>query len=77
MKHDGIALEYSYGPYLQEDAYCHHANATKGARITGYVNITEGDEDALRVAIATKGPISVGRISVQIDCDLFLFVSSH
>jgi hypothetical protein len=59
MKHGGIALEYAYGPYLQEDGFCHHHNATKGAQIVGYVNITEGDEEALRVAIATKGPISV------------------
>ncbi len=61
MKHGGIALEYAYGPYLQEDGFCHHANATKGAQMLGYVNITEGDVEGLRVAIATKGPISVGK----------------
>ncbi|CAF2736770.1 unnamed protein product [Rotaria sp. Silwood2] len=59
MKHDGIALEDTYGQYLQEDSFCHHDNVTKGARILGYVNITEGDEEGLRIAIATKGPISV------------------
>ena len=29
------------------------------AQLTGYVNITSGDQDALTAAIATKGPISV------------------
>jgi len=59
MKHGGIALETAYGPYLQEDGFCHHDKTPKGANILGYVNITEGDVEALRVAIANKGPISV------------------
>jgi len=54
MKHGGIALEDAYGPYLQEDSFCHHDNITKGAKILGYVNITEGDEEALRIAIAKR-----------------------
>ena len=29
MKHGGIALEDAYGPYLQEDSFCHHDNTTK------------------------------------------------
>lgn len=62
MKHDGIALEDAYGPYLQEDSFCHHDAATKGARLLGYVNVTEGDVEALRIAIVKKGPISVGKI---------------
>ncbi len=60
MKHDGIALEDSYGPYLQEDSFCHHDTATKGARILGFVNVTESNVDALKIAIAKKGPVSVG-----------------
>ena len=63
MKHGGIALEDDYGQYLQEDSFCHHDNVTKGAKIIGYVNITEGDEEALRLAIAMKGPVSVGKQS--------------
>jgi hypothetical protein len=59
MKHGGIALEDAYGSYLQEDSFCHYDNTTIGAKILGYVNITQGDEEALRIAIATKGPISV------------------
>jgi hypothetical protein len=64
MKHNGIALEDAYGPYLQEDSFCHHDNATKGAQILGYVNITQGDEEGLRIAIANKGPVSVGMNSI-------------
>jgi hypothetical protein len=60
MKHDGIALEDSYGPYLQEDSFCHHDTVTKGARILGFVNVTESNVDALKIAIAKKGPVSVG-----------------
>ena len=67
MKHGGIASDESYGPYLQEDSFCHHDSVTKGARILGYVNVTEGDEEALRIAIANKGPVSVGKtISFEI-----------
>jgi hypothetical protein len=62
MKHDGIALEDTYGPYLQEDSFCHHDTATKGARILGYVNVTEGDVEGLKIALVKKGPISVGMI---------------
>jgi hypothetical protein len=59
MKHDGIALEDAYGPYLQEDSFCHHDTATKGAKLLGYVNVTQSDVEALRIAIAKKGPVSV------------------
>ena len=59
MKHDGIALEDAYGPYLQEDSFCHHDIATKGAKLLGYVNVTSGNVDALKLAIAKKGPVSV------------------
>jgi len=60
MKHDGIALEDSYGPYLQEDSFCHHDIVTKGAKILGYVNVTESNEEALKIALVNKGPVSVG-----------------
>ena len=60
MKHNGIALEDAYGPYLQVDSFCHHDIVMKGAQILGYVNVTESDEQALKVALAKKGPISVG-----------------
>lgn len=60
MKHGGLPLEDSYGPYLQEDSFCHHDSVMKGAQILGFVNVTEGSEEALKIAIAKKGPVSVG-----------------
>ena len=59
MKHGGIPTEESYGPYLGADGYCHIENATMVAAIKGYVNVTSGDIDALKVALFKHGPISV------------------
>lgn len=65
MKHGGIALEDAYGPYLQEDSFCHHDIATKGAQLLGYVNVTSGDVEALKIAIVKKGPVSVGMLDLS------------
>lgn len=59
MKHGGIPSDESYGPYLGADGYCHIDNSSLVASIKGYVNVTSGDIDALRVAIFKHGPISV------------------
>jgi len=59
IKHGGIPTEESYGPYLGADGYCHLENATLTAPIKGYVNVTSGDIEALKVAIFRHGPISV------------------
>lgn len=59
LKHGGIPTEDEYGPYLGQDGYCHVNNVTLTAKITGYVNVTSGDENALRLAIVKHGPISV------------------
>lgn len=59
IKHGGIATEESYGPYLQADAYCHFNNATVGAQLYGYVNVTPYDATALKTALVNQGPISV------------------
>lgn len=59
MKHGGIPSDETYGPYLGADGYCHIDNATLVAPIKGYVNVTSGDVDALKVAIFKYGPISV------------------
>jgi len=60
MKHGGIATEESYGQYLQADGYCHFENATIGATLCGYVNVTEYDANALKIALLNQGPISIG-----------------
>lgn len=59
MKHGGLPSEDEYGPYMGQDGYC-HLNSTKlVAKITGYVNVTSGDPEALKYAVAKHGPISV------------------
>jgi len=59
MKHGGIPTEESYGPYLGQDGYCHFNQSDIGLKIKGWVNVTSGDVDALKVAIASHGPVSV------------------
>ena len=60
MKHGGITTEMSYGQYLGIDGFCHPEQAVIGATVTGYVNVTSGNETALKIAIAQYGPIAVG-----------------
>ena len=60
IKHGGIATEESYGQYLQADGYCHTQNATIGAQLYGYVNVTVDDPVALKTALVNEGPISIG-----------------
>ncbi len=43
---------------MQADGYCHFANATIGAKLTGYVNVTN-DNIALKTALVNEGPISI------------------
>ncbi|XP_018569133.1 digestive cysteine proteinase 1 [Anoplophora glabripennis] len=59
LKHGGIPTEEDYGPYLGQDGYCHAEKVSKVAKITGWVNVTANDENALRLAIVKHGPISV------------------
>lgn len=44
---------------LFQDGYCHIDNVTMSAPIKGYVNVTSGDGNALKVAVIKHGPISV------------------
>lgn len=59
MKEGGIPLEDEYGGYLGQDSFCHVKDVKLVAPITGYVNVTTNDLDALKLAIVKKGPISV------------------
>ncbi|GFS28309.1 cathepsin L [Nephila pilipes] len=54
----GIDTEASY-PYTAQDGTCHFKKSDIGATVTGYVDIPTGDEEALKQAVATIGPISV------------------
>lgn len=53
-----ITVKFLYIVLLQ-DSYCLAANASKVAKVKNYVNVTAFDREALRVALATHGPISV------------------
>lgn len=54
----GIDTEASY-PYKGEDMKCHFNKKTVGATDRGYVDLPEGDEEKLKIAVATQGPVSV------------------
>ena len=54
----GLDTEESY-PYKGRDDKCHFNKDTVGATLSGYVDVKTGDENALREAVATMGPISV------------------
>jgi cathepsin L len=54
----GIDTENSY-PYKARDQNCHFKRSAVGAEDTGYTDIPSGDEEALKQAVATVGPISV------------------
>ncbi|KAM6973095.1 cathepsin L.1 [Aplochiton taeniatus] len=54
----GLDTEDSY-PYEAEDGTCRFKPNSIGATCSGCVDITSGDEAALKEAVATVGPISV------------------
>ena len=54
----GIDTENSY-PYHAEDERCHFNPNKVGATDKGFVDIEEGNENALKKAVATVGPVSV------------------
>jgi C1A family cysteine protease len=58
MKH-GLASEEDYGQYLAVDGYCNFKSIPPTAYMKGFVNVTSGDADALKAAIAKYGPVSV------------------
>jgi len=54
----GIDTEESY-PYEGVDNQCRFNKSTVGGEDVGYVDIPEKNEHALKVAVATQGPVSV------------------
>jgi len=54
----GIDTEQSY-PYEAEEDQCRFKKDDIGAEDKGFTDIPEGDEEALKQAVATVGPISV------------------
>ena len=57
-KEGGIDTEDSY-PYHAEQGVCHFDRSHIGATDVGYTKIKACDENALKIAVATVGPISV------------------
>jgi len=55
----GIDTEDSY-PYKAEDDPCTFNKKNVGATVKNFTDVTSGDENALKTAVATIGPISVG-----------------
>lgn len=54
----GIDTENTY-PYEAENDTCRYNPRNSGASDVGFVNIPENDEEKLKAAVATVGPISV------------------
>merc|ERR1712158_87043 len=54
----GIDTEESY-PYEGMDDTCRYHREDRGATDIGFVDIPQGDEEALKAALATVGPVSV------------------
>uniref|UniRef100_A0A1I7ZU59 Cathepsin L-like n=1 Tax=Steinernema glaseri TaxID=37863 RepID=A0A1I7ZU59_9BILA len=57
-KNHGVDTEVSY-PYVGRDGKCHFNKRTVGADDKGFVDLPEGDEEKLKIAVATQGPISI------------------
>ncbi|XP_012539263.1 cathepsin L [Monomorium pharaonis] len=54
----GLDTEKSY-PYEAENDKCRYNPRNRGATDVGYVDIPQGDEEKLKAAVATIGPVSV------------------
>ncbi|OPL33544.1 cathepsin l, partial [Mytilus galloprovincialis] len=57
MDNKGIDTENSY-PYEGKVGNCRYTKSNIGASITGYTRIRNGDENQLKEAVATVGPVS-------------------
>lgn len=54
----GIDTESCY-PYEARDEKCHYETSCDSAEVTGFTDVPSGDEEALKEAVATVGPVSV------------------
>jgi len=54
----GLDTEDSY-PYHAHAEKCHFKKQTVGSKCSGFIDVKSGDEEALKQAIATAGPVSV------------------
>lgn len=56
---------------LNQDGQCRFKPDSIGATCTGFVDVTQFDEDALKEAVATVGPVSVGIDASQVSFQLY------
>jgi len=71
IQNGGVDTEASY-PYLAEDGSCHYRAASKGATLSSFVNVKQGDESDLQQK-ANLGPTSV---AIDASQNSFQFYSS-
>ncbi|XP_066992742.2 cathepsin L isoform X2 [Anabrus simplex] len=58
VKDNGIDKEESY-PYKGMVDTCQHDDGKQGASVNGYINMPSGNEELLKEAVGTIGPVSV------------------
>lgn len=58
IDNNGIDSETSY-PYKAMDEKCHYDSKNRAATCSGYTELPSGSEEALKEAVANKGPVSV------------------
>ncbi|TJX44001.1 hypothetical protein E8P77_30100, partial [Soehngenia saccharolytica] len=65
IKHNGgLDTEEAY-PYTAKDGVCKYDVNSVGAKVSDSVNITEGDEEELKQAVALVRPVSVAFQVIQ------------
>jgi cathepsin L len=78
IKDNGIESEADY-PYQAKQGKCHFDKTKVVAKCTGYIDIPSGDEEALKQAVATQGPVSVAigmslfKVILIVDFKMFFF----
>ncbi|XP_022102557.1 cathepsin L2-like [Acanthaster planci] len=56
----GLMTEDDYGSYMGQNGMCHYDPKKAAVQLKSYVNVTSGDMKALKTAVASVGPITVG-----------------
>lgn len=68
FKNGGLDTEASY-PYFADEEKCHFKKRNVGSTCSGFVDVKQGNEGALKEALATVGPVS---IAIDVTEDKFM-----